>query len=257
MTEELKQKLRVLAQKYEVTSFTEKDPSQFLAHYSDTKNTEVAAFIASLLAFGNRKQFIPKISYILAPADETSGDIASWLKTRAFRNTFISPCGDSSDKFYRFYSYHDMTDLFESLCAVLEESTLGEKVHSEWQKTGEHPAQILGSLFKNCVIVPKGKNSANKRLHMFLRWMVRTDSPVDLGLWTWFDQKDLIIPLDTHVLQQSVELGLLSSEKKGHLPPASLKTALKITQALKEVWPADPCKGDFALFGLGVDVEAH
>ena len=257
MTEELKQKLRVLAQKYEVTSFTEKDPSQFLAHYSDTKNTEVAAFIASLLAFGNRKQFIPKINYILTLADETSGDIATWLVTRAFRKSFISPCGDSSDKFYRFYSYHDMTDLFESLCAVLEESTLGEKVHSEWQKTGDHPVQILGSLFKNCVIVPKGKNSANKRLHMFLRWMVRTDSPVDLGLWTWFDQKDLIIPLDTHVLQQSVELGLFSSEKKGHLPPASLKTALKITQALKEVWPADPCKGDFALFGLGVDVEAH
>ena len=62
MKEELKQKLRVLAQKYEVASFTEKDPSQFLARYSDIKNTEVAAFIASLLAFGNRKQFIPKMN---------------------------------------------------------------------------------------------------------------------------------------------------------------------------------------------------
>ena len=83
--------------------------------------------------------------------------------------------------------------------------------------------------------------------------MVRTDSPVDLGLWTWFDQKDLIIPLDTHVLQQSVELGLISSGKTGRLPPANIKTALKITEALKQVWPTDPCKGDFALFGLGVD----
>lgn len=257
MTEELKQKLRVLAQKYEVASFTEKDPSQFLARYSDTKNTEAAAFIASLLAFGNRKQFIPKINYILTLADETSGDVASWLVTRDFRKTFISPSGDNSDKFYRFYSYKDMTDLFESLATVLSESSLGEKVHSEWQKTGDHPAQLLGRMFENCAIVPKGKNSANKRLHMFLRWMVRTDSPVDLGLWTWFSPADLIIPLDTHVLQQSVELGLLFSEKEGHFPPASLKTALKITQALKQVWPDDPCKGDFALFGLGVDVEAN
>lgn len=253
MTEELKQKLRVLAQKYEVTSFTEKDPSQFLTRYSDTKNTEVAAFIASLLAFGNRKQFIPKINYILALADEASGDIASWLKTRAFRKTFISPSGDRLDKFYRFYSYKDMTDLFESLATVLSESSLGEKVRSEWNKSGDHPAQILGRMFENCAIVPKGKSSANKRLHMFLRWMVRTDSPVDLGLWTWFDQKDLIIPLDTHVLQQSVELGLISSGKTGLLPPANIKTALKITEALKQVWPTDPCKGDFALFGLGVD----
>ena len=90
MTEELKQKLRVLAQKYEVTSFTEKDPSQFLRYYQNVRDAEAASFIASLLSFGNRKQFIPKISYILALADETSGDIVSWLKTRAFQKTFIS-----------------------------------------------------------------------------------------------------------------------------------------------------------------------
>ena len=35
-------------------------------------------------------------------------------------------------------------------------------------------------------------NSALKRLNMFLRWMVRQNSPVDLGIWTWFDSKDLI-----------------------------------------------------------------
>jgi hypothetical protein len=28
--------------------------------------------------------------------------------------------------------------------------------------------------------------------------------------------------------------------------------AAEITDAFKEIWPEDPCKGDFALFGYGV-----
>lgn len=85
-------------------------------------------------------------------------------------------------------------------------------------------------------------------MNMFLRWMVRQDSPVDLGLWSWISPADLIIPLDTHVIQEAVKLGLIPENS-----PASMRTAQKITTALKEVWPCDPCKGDFALFGLGVD----
>jgi uncharacterized protein (TIGR02757 family) len=83
---------------------------------------------------------------------------------------------------------------------------------------------------------------------MFLRWMVRQNSPVDLGIWTWFDSKDLIIPLDTHVIQQSVKYGLIEKNAA-----SSLKTALLITEQLKLIWPNDPCKGDFALFGEGVN----
>ncbi len=84
---------------------------------------------------------------------------------------------------------------------------------------------------------------------MFLRWMVRRDSPVDLGLWKWADPASLLIPLDTHVMQEAAKLGLI--------PPASTasrKTAELLTAALNEAFPGDPCRGDFALFGLGVDV---
>ena len=30
-------------------------------------------------------------------------------------------------------------------------------------------------------------------------------------------------------------------------------TAQEITDAFREIWPEDPCKGDFALFGYGVN----
>ena len=78
--------------------------------------------------------------------------------------------------------------------------------------------------------------------------MVRKNSPVDLGLWSWCSPSELLIPLDVHVMQESVKLGLLKAGAK-----ADRRTAVILTERLKKIWPEDPCKGDFALFGLGVD----
>ena len=57
------------------------------------------------------------------------------------------------------------------------------------------------------------------------------------------------MPLDTHVLRQSLRLGLMQSRT------ASMSAARKLTSALAEVFPDDPLKGDFALFGYGVNEE--
>lgn len=238
----LKNKLHRLADRYEVPGFTEEDPSQFLRWYEPdsgrgtVSDVEAASFIAAMLAFGNRKQFIPKIRQILTTADSSSGSISKWLTSGAYKKDF--PAGTA--KFYRFYSFDDMQVFFGELACILKESgTLGEYFKNK----------DLSTIFPKSAIVPKGRTSANKRVHMFLRWMVRRNSPVDLGLWTWADPASLIIPLDTHVMQEAVNLGLI--------PPtaaASRKTAERLTAALAEVFPGDPCRGDFALFGLGVDV---
>ena len=83
---------------------------------------------------------------------------------------------------------------------------------------------------------------------MYLRWMVRDNSPVDLGLWKDFiDKRTLIMPLDTHVIQESMKLKLLDNKT------SSMKTAMNLTEKMKEIFPDDPLKGDFALFGYGVN----
>ena len=83
---------------------------------------------------------------------------------------------------------------------------------------------------------------------MFLRWMVRTDSPVDLGIWSDLIRlRSLIMPLDTHVIQQSLQLGLITSKT------TSMSVARKLTDKLLEIFPDDPLKADFALFGYGVN----
>lgn len=245
MTENLKLELKELAEKYETCSFVNEDPSQFLRWYSEINDIEAASFIAAMLSFGSRKQFIPKIKLIFEKADK-SGGICEWLKSEDYKKF------DGQGKFYRFYSYSDMRDLFNVLCDILlREKTLGDFLHSKWNKKKSVSfdlADIIGETFCDARIVPKGKTSANKRVYMFLRWMVRTDSPVDLGLWTWYNPENLVIPLDVHVLQESIRLGLLAENSR-----PNRKTAMELTEKMKEIWPNDPCRADFALFGLGVD----
>ena len=82
---------------------------------------------------------------------------------------------------------------------------------------------------------------------MMRRWMVRRDGKVDLGLWKDTDPATLIIPLDVHVYQEAEALGLTDRRQK------DLRTAVQITDAFREIWPQDPCLGDFALFGYGIN----
>ena len=85
-----------------------------------------------------------------------------------------------------------------------------------------------------------------KRFCMFLRWMVR-DGEVDLGLWKFIPKNKLLIPMDTHVIQQAQKMGLLDN------PKADFKTAQKLTSILKKFDENDPVKYDFALFGYGIE----
>ena len=96
MKKELKEKLKLLADKYEVSSFCDEDPSQFLRWYNPAcgrgtvADVEAASFIAAMLAFGNRKQFIPKIKEILQTSDRSLGSVSKWLKAGAYKKDF--PC---------------------------------------------------------------------------------------------------------------------------------------------------------------------
>ena len=96
MNAELQKKLILLAEKYEVSSFCDSDPSQFLRWHSklpatsySTADVEVASFIAAMLSFGSRKQFIPKIQNILQLANQKS-TISQWIKNQDYKKRFCS-----------------------------------------------------------------------------------------------------------------------------------------------------------------------
>ncbi len=79
-----------------------------------------------------------------------------------------------------------------------------------------------------------------KRLHLFLRWMVRREPP-DFGLWARVSPGRLLVPVDTHVENMSRAIGLTSRRSR------TWKMAEEITAQLAAIDPADPVKYDFAL----------
>lgn len=238
--------LRRYAAKYETSEFLLGDPSWFMHQVSGNRNREATAFVASCLSFGSRPVFMRKIRQIV---DLAEGDVDSWIREGRFEKNF--PCG-CTDCFYRFFTEGHMRDFLEAYRLLLQEcGTLGDYVRREAGGDGYEAVKAICRRFGSCgeaPVVPKDASSACKRVCMFLRWMVRDSSPVDLGLWAQFmDCRTLVIPLDTHVVQQAMRLGLLSS------PSASMSAARRLTAALAEVFPDDPLKGDFALFGYGVN----
>ena len=245
MTQETRNLLIRYAQQYETARFLEGDPSWWMHQVEGSRNQEAMAFIASCLSYGSRKQFMQKIGMILS---WSKGQVDEWVRQGCFGEHFR--CDDTTC-FYRLYTHATM---HRFLCAyrqlLLEHGTLGDYVRQR-ASTGLEAVTAICDWFARhgvSVVVPKDIQSACKRVCMFLRWMCRTDSPVDIGLWAGFiDRRTLIMPMDTHVLRQSVRLGLLHSKS------ASMSSARRLTDSLAAIFPGDPLKGDFALFGYGVN----
>ena len=92
----------------------------------------------------------------------------------------------------------------------------------------------------------KDPKAPNKKINMLRRWMVRNDGKVDLGLWSSTSPENLLIPLDVHVYDVASEIGLVTRKQK------DIVTVKEITSAFNDIFPGDPCKGDFSLFGYGI-----
>lgn len=203
------------------------------------------AFLAAAISYGSRAQFLPKIQWML---ERSEGRPHEWVRDGLYLKDL--PEGDSRC-FYRLYTIDTFSRFLGSYRALLQEyGTLGDYLRPR-AGTALEAIDLICRHFASrgaSGVIPKDTSSSCKRLAMFLRWMVRGGSPVDLGLWEDFiDRKSLIMPLDTHVLTEASRLGLVRSRN------ASMSSALKLTRALAEVFPGDPLRGDFALFGYGVD----
>ena len=249
MDSKTKHILERLAGRYETPSFIEGDPSQFMHRVEGDANREATAFVASALSFGSRAQFLPKVQWIV---DLAGGDVDRWIRSGAFERDFAP---DDARCFYRFFTYATMNAFFRAYRGIMDEhGTLGGFVRANCGgDASKAVAAICARVCEagSCAVIPKDSSSACKRVCMFLRWMVRSGSPVDLGLWSGFiDRRTLVVPLDTHVLQEAKKLGLLKGTS------ASMSAAKRLTAALAEAFPDDPVRGDFALFGYGVDEEA-
>ncbi len=237
MKDDIKDLLPALADRYETPAFLDGDPSQFMHRYSDAVTQERAAFVAAALSYGSRRQFIPKIDRLL----------------ELYLSGGLLP--DDDGCFYRLHTNRMVNRFLTTLDTIYRDygSMLG-MAKAQDVRNGLEAIELITSYFREhgaSDLIPRNASSSCKRLCMFLRWMVRDGSPVDLGLWSaQIDKATLIIPLDTHVMQEARRLKLISGRT------ATMSTARRLTAAMSAIFPGDPTRADYALFGLGVDDES-
>ena len=224
------------------------DPVAVVKRCKEQKDIEVMGIVCSWLAYGNRNQIYKKCCMAYDLMSAKPYDYVMSGQWREYK--------DSDKNFYRLFFYRDFHDLMQSLYNVYQQyATLEEALFATLVGTRRAVSydpqgaktRILESLisFFNANGIPQNTKSACKRLCLFLRWMVRRDGIVDLGVWTKFSPADLFIPLDVHVNRVARQHGLLTR------PSADMRSVLELTQKCKELYPYDPTIMDFALFGAG------
>lgn len=226
----LKETLIGWAQEYNDPKYFQEDPiifptgfaRKYEAGEASLADVEISALLSAHLAWGRRAMIVRDCGRMF---DEMDWRPYAYVMNGEYRNENAS--------LHRTIKWSE----FASICTRLREI---------YQKTasieGLSDAQIRTDIFGQ----KEDRRAPNKKISMMRRWMVRDDGKVDLGVWKASDKKRLILPLDVHVYDQATALGLTVRRQK------DIITAQEITDAFKEIWPEDPCKGDFALFGYGV-----
>lgn len=237
---------------YQNPAFIAEDPIAVPHQYSGLQDIEIAGFFAALFAWGRRSLILKKAMNLLQLMDNAPYDFVLRHEEKDLKR-FL---GFAHRTFNAVDIIHFITFLKKhyqkhpSLEHAFSENMTADEPSIEKALNGFHHLVFEKEFPKRSTkhISAPCKKSACKRLNMFLRWMVRSDKEgVDFGLWRSIRADQLVIPMDTHVCRVAGRLGLIVPDQ-----PTSWKTAVALTDALKEYDAEDPVKYDFALFGLGI-----
>ena len=231
MNTSVKETLIAWAHKYNDPKYFQEDPIAFPREFArryrigdaSLADIEIASLLSSHLAWGRRAMIVRDC--------ERMFDQMDW---RPYEYVMSGDYRDEDKSLHRTIKWSE----FAMICRRLKE-LYGERNSLEGMTDTEFRTLVFGQ--------KEDRKAANKKINMMRRWLVRDDGKVDLGVWKNSDRKKLILPLDVHVYSQARELGLTSRKQQ------DIVTAQEITDAFREIFPDDPCLGDFALFGHGVN----
>lgn len=234
---------------YNNPSFIEADPIQIPHQFSRKEDIEIAGFLTATISWGNRKMIIQNASKMMellehSPYDFVMNHQENDLKS--FEN-FVHRTFNSVDLHQFIKSLKHIYQNYDGL-----ENVLSIKDTSRNYQIAIHHFKQLFFEIPNHIRTQKHisdplKNSAAKRINMFLRWMVRNDNAgVDFGIWKTHNPANLSCPLDVHSGNVARKLGILKRAQN------DWKALEELDKKLRKLDKNDPVKYDFALFGLGV-----
>lgn len=234
--------------------FIADDPVQFPRRFSDLRDIEISALLTSSIAWGNRRMICRDCNRLLALMDNhpyefmADGAYEELPDDDNIHRTFFN----RHLKYYlrglrRIYSRHGSLQEFGRAAGIADSVApswkLIEAVNAE---LAEANAPAADSATASRCLPQNLRTTALKRVNMALRWLVRNDGIVDLGVWDVITPAQLYIPLDVHVGDVSRELGLLTRKADDR------RSVVELTERLRRYNPVDPCIYDFALFGIGM-----
>ena len=225
MENSVKEQLVQWAEEYNDPKYFQEDPIIFPAEMAkrfrsgecSLADVEIAAVIAAHLAWGRRSMIVRDCTRAM---DEMMWKPYGYVMAGDYR--------DDDASLHRTVKWSE----FASICNNLK-TVYSERDSIEGLTNGEIRCRIYGR--------KEDLKAPDKKINMMRRWMVRDDGKVDLGVWKKSDKKALLIPLDVHVYDEATALGLTSRKQK------DIVTVREITDAFREIFPDDPCKGDFSL----------
>ncbi len=238
----------------------ELDPVSFVHRVRSPSDRELVGLLASSLAYGNIKVIKRSIANVLSI-------VGSSPSARVASMSLADLRGELSGFVHRFTRGDDVAALlFAAVRCQEANGSLGalftrcydESNGNLRQASCRFVSRIRGVEMRPCwpegelpkglsYLLPDGRGpGACKRLHMYLRWMVRGPDGIDLGLWKNLPPAILQMPLDTHTSRICRYLGLTNRRD------ASWRTAEEVTWHLRGIDPEDPVRYDFALAHLGI-----
>lgn len=236
-------------EEYNKPDFIATDPIQIPHRYTKKEDIEIAGFLTATIAWGNRKSILKNAAHLMellwdSPHDFVKNHTGSDLISL---ENFVHRTFNGTDLQYFLYSLQNIYRNHGGLEGIFS------------SRAGKEDLQAAIHDFKNVFFelphLPRTekhvsdplKNSAAKRINMFLRWMVRNDrAGVDFGIWKEIKPSQLSCPLDVHSGNTARKLGLLKRKQN------DAKALRELDRSLRTLDPLDPVKYDFALFGLGV-----
>lgn len=230
--------------------FIAHDPVQFPRRFSALRDIEIVSLLSATIAWGNRKMICNNCQKML---DLMENDPAAWVDDEAYedlpdelnlhRTFFARNFKYMLRGLKRIYDRHDSLNDF----AVAHH--VGDSDEPSWRLVELMQGELAdanGGNFDSRCLPTNLNNTALKRINMALRWLVRDDGIVDMGVWNAIKPSQLFIPLDVHVGNTARALGMITRRANDK------KTVLELTSLLLQFRPSDPVIYDYALFGVGV-----
>ena len=230
--------------------FIADDPVQFPRRFEKIQDIELVSLLAAHIAWGKRTMICRDAERLLALIGH---DPYHYMMDEGYLD--LDPSQNIHRTFFARDLIHLLTGLREiysrygSLDAFSASVGAGSDPAPAWKLVEEMQKIITDA--NGGVVAKRGlpnnlSQTALKRVNMALRWLVRDDGIVDMGVWKSIPKSKLYIPLDVHVGNTARDLGLLARKQDDR------KAVEQLTEVLRRYRPDDPAYYDYALFGIGV-----